>query len=34
LLYVIDDGLRVEEELKERVKAGTCSFKDHLARDL
>lgn len=34
LLYVIDDGLRAEEERNERRKAGDYRAADYQARDL
>ena len=34
LLYVLDDGLRAEEERKERRKAGNYRPEDYQARDL
>ncbi len=34
LLYVLDDGLRAEEERKERIKTGTYRSEDYSARDL
>ncbi len=34
LLYVLDDGLRAEEERKERLKAGTYRSEDYRKRDL
>ena len=34
LLYVLDDGLRAQEELNERRKAGNYSVEDYQARDL
>jgi hypothetical protein len=34
LLYVIDDGLQIEKERKERLKAGQYRPADHKSRDL